>query len=229
MSYVFASFAGSNNFIIKQMACDEKDWDDTNEEVSDINIDSESDDAEMIKIVDDQGQFDDIIISKAELNEKMMSLFQLLARLNVLKYSTQRLKQTEEEHKTEIEARNSAISTIQPPKPLTKEDYHDPEIRRNNCWAKIIPTEILKLIFMHSIHNPDTYDKTVINLMLVSKDWRLTVLKFENDDEFQDLLWYPLLNKFTARSPMDWKDLLLIPDKYLKLLYNLHYRAMTNK
>ena len=83
---------------------------------------------------------------------------------------------------------------------------------------------------MDSVRNVDIYDKTVLNLILVCKDWRLTILQYENDEKFQNTLWYPLLNQFNFRKKFEWKHLVLIPDKYLKLMINMNnYMEMTEE
>ena len=157
--------------------------------------------------------------------EGLVALIQLLNRCKVRKYALNKLKQTETKYKTEITKRENAKNIIKPPELLSDIDYSCPQLRAKKLWSKFIPSDILKIIFMLTVSNVYRYNNQVLNLMLVCRDWRSMILKYENDEKFQYRLWHPLLNKFWE---FDWKHLVLIPDKYLKLIVNLpQYREMT--
>eukprot|EP00484_Ammonia_sp_Unknown_P015000 CAMPEP_0197080860 /NCGR_PEP_ID=MMETSP1384-20130603/214344_1 /TAXON_ID=29189 /ORGANISM="Ammonia sp." /LENGTH=457 /DNA_ID=CAMNT_0042519751 /DNA_START=40 /DNA_END=1413 /DNA_ORIENTATION=+ len=177
-----------------------------------------------IRIVDETGEHSDISLDKEEYLERISSLIEFVSSLKVRQYAHQRLKETETKYDTELQQRENAKSAISPSRAPTEMKEEE---RKRHLWTHLFPPDILKYIFKEFlIADMNVQDNTVLALVLVCKTWREFVLKQEESDEkLHELLWYPVLHKFS--HDLDWKHLVLIPDKYLKLMYNAEPREMS--
>eukprot|EP01084_Bolivina_argentea_P056481 103385_1 len=137
-------------------------------------------------------------------------VIELYDRMLVLKYSKQKLKQTEELYTDQIEERKIAISKIK------KKNYYDNEqTKKEKLWSHFISKNILKIIFMQC-----STDKSVLNIIKVCKHWREVIIENENDEQFHQWLWIECVKEFGDSKRFEWKHLVLIPEKYLKLKRN---------
>eukprot|EP01084_Bolivina_argentea_P214829 364676_1 len=143
---------------------------------------------------------------------------QFIDSLKVINYSKGKLCYlTDQKYSNQIEERKNALLKIKPAEPLTSDDYNQNGelINKNKKWSHILTLEILKNIFECCVS-----DKEILDLIKTCKSWRDIVINIDEETSplFQKL-WGPIVcNKINRKHKFCWKDLALIPKKYLALI-----------
>eukprot|EP01084_Bolivina_argentea_P056480 103382_1 len=147
--------------------------------------------------------------SDNELNDEYDDEFdEFFSRMKVWEYSTSKMIEIQDKYENEIAQRQTKISKIKPTKPLTNNDYK-PHIKKRKLWSHFMPVDILKMIFIQA-----SFDKSVLSIILTCKNWRNIIIENENDEIFHKSLWYECVQSIES---FEWKHLVLIPEKYLKI------------